>query len=181
MLSITTLKRLAVRGQNSQDKNADAFTASGFKVVQEEVNDFEAMYLEMVADGRGVDVGVVKATYGNGKIMSAQRALDCGMIDSIKTQSGQVGQNNASFTAQSETNLNAQSEQQLTANGGEVMNKTELKAKHPELYAEIKNEGITAGKAEGIEAGKKAEQERVSAFSELGEASGDQAACNGLH
>ena len=167
-------QEVAVRGQNSQDKNADAFTEAGFKVVQEEVNDFEDMYLTMVAGGRDVPVATVKSKYGNGKVMSAQRALDCGMIDSIASQRGIDSGKSSAINAESSTNLIAQkSEQQLTANG-DIMNKAELQAKHPELYAEIKAEGIAAGKAEGIEAGKKAEQDRVSAFTELGEASGDQ-------
>ncbi|AUR96459.1 peptidase S49 [Vibrio phage 1.225.O._10N.261.48.B7] len=159
------VEELAIRGDNSQDKNADAFTEAGYKVVKEEVNDFEDMYLQMVADGRGVPVATVKANYGNGKIMSARNALKSGMIDAIASQSG-------SASAGTQTNLTAQGETEhnLTANSEEVMNKAELQAKHPELYAEIKNEGIQAGKVEG----KKAEQERVSAFTELGEASGDQ-------
>ena len=153
------MEELAIRGDNSQDKNADAFTEAGYKVVKEEVNDFEDMYLQMVADGRGVPVATVKANYGNGKIMSARNALKSGMIDAIASQSG-------SALAGTQTNLTAQgeTEHQLTANSEEVMNKAELQAKHPELYAEIKNEGIQAGKTQ--------EQERVSAFAELGEASG---------
>lgn len=148
-----------VRGDNSEKKNADAFTESGFKARKEEVNDFENIYLQAVADGRGVSIDVVKSTYGNGKIMSARNALKSGMIDAIASQSG-------SASAGTQTNLTAQGETEhnLTANSEEVMNKAELQAKHPELYAEIKNEGIQAGKTQ--------EQERVSAFAELGEASG---------
>jgi ClpP class serine protease len=153
------MEELAIRGENSQDKNADAFTESGYKVVKEEVNDFEDMYLQMVAEGRGVPIETVKANYGNGKIMSARNALKSGMIDSIASQSGTA-------LAGSQTNLTAQgeTEHQPTANSEEIMNKAELQAKHPELYAEIKNEGIQAGKTQ--------EQERVSAFAELGEAAG---------
>ena len=153
------IEELAIRGDNSQDKNADAFTEAGFKVVKEEVNDFEAMYLQMSANGRGVSVETVKATYGNGKIMSAQRALECGMIDSIASQ-GAI----SSIGATTKLSAQADPEHLPTANSEEVMNKAELQAKHPELYAEIKNEGIQAGKTE--------EQERVSAFAEIGEASG---------
>lgn len=153
------MEELAIRGDNSQDKNADAFTESGYKVVKEEVNDFEDMYLNMVAKGRGVPVETVKANYGNGKIMSAQRALDCGMIDSIASQSGTAtGATMTNLTAQGET------EQKPTANSEDIMDKAELQAKHPELYASLKSEFTAAGKKE--------EQERVSAFAELGEASG---------
>lgn len=148
-----------VRGDNSQDKNADAFTEDGFKIRKEEANDFESVYLDVVAEGRGVPVATVKANYGNGKIMSARNALKSGMIDAIASQSGTA-------LAGTQTNLTAQgeTEHQPTANSEEIMNKAELQAKHPELYAEIKNEGIQAGKTQ--------EQERVSAFAELGEASG---------
>ena len=92
------------------------------------------------------------------------------MIDSIASQSGIDGSQLTVINAENDTNLIAQeSEQQLTANG-DIMNKAELQAKHPELYAEIKAEGVTAGKAEG----KQAEQKRVSALAEAGEAFGAQ-------
>ena len=166
---------VAIRGENSKDKNADAFTELGYQVQKAQIDDLEELYLSTCAEGRGVDVGVVKATYGNGKIMSAQRALDCGMIDAIASQNGTVGGQSAGISAENKPNLTAQdSEQKLTAKSGDIMNKAELQAKHPELYAEIKAEGVTAGKAEGIEAGKKAEQERVSVFAEMGEAYGAQ-------
>ena len=166
------VEELAIRGKNSQNKNADAFTEAGLKIVQEEVDDFESMYLNMVASGRGVSVNLIKANYGNGKVMSAQKALDCGMIDEIASQNASEGGQVAGISAENNEILTAQgdTEHKLTAKSGDNMNKAELKAKHPELYAQIKADG----KAEGVEAGKKAEQERVSAFTELGEASGDQ-------
>jgi ClpP class serine protease len=150
---------IVVRGENSKNKNADAFTESGYAVVKEQTDDFEDVYLSAVANGRGVSVDVVKATYGNGKIMSARKALECGMIDAIASQNGAV-------SADSVTNLSAQgeTEHQPTANSEEIMNKAELQAKHPELYASLKAEFIAEGKQQ--------EQERVSAFAEIGEASG---------
>ena len=129
---------VAIRGENSKDKNADAFTEAGYQVQKAQIDDMESLYLATCAEGRGVDVGVVKATYGNGKIMSAQRAIDCVMIDSIASQSGTVGGQSAGISAENKPNLTAQdSEQQLTANG-DIMNKAELQAKHPELMLKSK-------------------------------------------
>lgn len=149
-----------VRGDNSGKKNADAFSEDGFKVRKEEVNDFENIYLQAVADGRGVSIDVVKSTYGNGIIMSAQNALKAGIIDAIASD----GSIDTMSDAQTDLTAQGKTEHQQTANSEEIMNKAELQAKHPELYAEIKNEGIQEGKQQG--------QDRVSAFIEIGEASG---------
>jgi ClpP class serine protease len=149
-----------VRGDNSEKKNADAFSEDGFKVRKEEVNDFENIYLQAVADGRGVSIDVVKSTYGNGIIMSAQNALKAGIIDAIASSSGidTMSDTQTDLTAQGKT------EHQQTAHSEEIMNKAELQAKHPELYASLKAEFSAEGKQQ--------EQERVSAFAELGEAAG---------
>lgn len=136
---------IIVRGENSKNKNPDVSTESGLAAKQSEVNDLESVYLESCASGRGVAVQDVIDNYGNGAIMNAKTALERGMIDSIQTKNSTALGN---------------SEQTLTANSGETMNKAELKANHPELFAEIKAEGKTE------------EQDRVSAFAALGEAAG---------
>jgi len=149
----------SITSTNAPNKRPDASTEEGVAQIRAELDAYEDLFIEAIAAGRGTNTDDIKANYGQGSVTTARNALKSGMIDAIASQSG-------SALAGTQTNLTAQgeTEHQLTANSEEIMNKAELQAKHPELYAEIKNEGIQAGKTQ--------EQERVSAFAELGEASG---------
>ncbi|AUR89507.1 TMhelix containing protein [Vibrio phage 1.124.O._10N.286.49.B1] len=149
----------SITSTNAPNKRPDASTEEGVAQIRAELDAYEDLFIEAIAAGRGTNTADIKANYGQGSVTTARNALKSGMIDAIASQSGTA-------SAGTQTNLTAQGEAEhnLTANSEEVMNKAELQAKHPELYAEIKNEGIQAGKTQ--------EQERVSAFAELGEASG---------
>ncbi|AUR92972.1 TMhelix containing protein [Vibrio phage 1.181.O._10N.286.46.C9] len=149
----------SITSTNAPNKRPDASTEEGVAQIRSELDAYEDLFIEAIAAGRGTNTADIKANYGQGSVTTARNALKSGMIDAIASQSGTA-------SAGTQTNLTAQGETEhnLTANSEEVMNKAELQAKHPELYAEIKNEGIQAGKTQ--------EQERVSAFAELGEASG---------
>ncbi|AUR82922.1 ClpP/crotonase-like domain protein [Vibrio phage 1.030.O._10N.222.55.F9] len=149
----------SITSTNAPNKRPDASTEEGVAQIRAELDAYEDLFIEAIAAGRGTNTADIKANYGQGSVTTARNALKSGMIDAIASQSGSaLGGTATNLTAQGET------EHQPTANSEEIMNKAELQAKHPELYAEIKNEGIQAGKTQ--------EQERVSAFAELGEASG---------
>lgn len=149
----------SITSTNAPNKRPDASTEEGVAQIRAELDAYEDLFMEAIASGRNTTTDDIKKNYGQGSVTTARNALKSGMIDSIASQSGTA-------LAGSQTNLTAQgeTEHQSTANSEEIMNKAELQAKHPELYAEIKNEGIQAGKTQ--------EQERVSAFAELGEAAG---------
>jgi capsid assembly protease len=149
----------SITSTNAPNKRPDASTEEGVAQIRAELDAYEDLFMEAIASGRNTTTDDIKKNYGQGSVTTARNALKSGMIDSIASQSGTA-------LAGSQTNLTAQgeTEHQPTANSEEIMNKAELQAKHPELYAEIKNEGIQAGKTQ--------EQERVSAFAELGEAAG---------
>ncbi|WP_033032593.1 hypothetical protein, partial [Pseudoalteromonas fuliginea] len=120
-------------------KRPDASTEEGVAQIRAELDAYEDLFIEAIAAGRGTNTDDIKANYEQGSVTTARNALKSGMIDAIASQSG-------SALAGTQTNLTAQgeTEHQLTANSEEIMNKAELQAKHPELYAEIKNEGIQA-------------------------------------
>lgn len=149
----------SITSTNAPNKRPDASTEEGVEQIRAELDEYEELFMEAIAAGRNTTVDDIKANYGQGAVTTARNALKSGMIDAIASQ-------NSSALSGTASNLNAQgeTEHQPTANSEDIMDKAELQAKHPELYAEIKNEGIQAGKTQ--------EQERVSAFAELGEASG---------
>lgn len=53
--------------------------------IQEQVDDFYAAFVADVAKGRGVSVGAVKSGYGEGRMVTAKRAVELGMADRIDT------------------------------------------------------------------------------------------------
>lgn len=53
--------------------------------IQLEVDDFYATFVQDVADGRGVTTEEVRGGYGEGRVLTAQRALTANLVDSIAT------------------------------------------------------------------------------------------------
>lgn len=142
---------VSITSTNAPNKRPDASTEDGVKEIRAQLDEYEELFLEAIAEGRGTDVDNVIKNYGQGATTIARNALKSGMIDSIGTINSNVqGDPDNSTTATIEENI--------------TMNAAELKAQHPETYAAIF--------ADGEKSGKTNEQERVSAFAELGEASG---------
>jgi signal peptide peptidase SppA len=59
---------------------------------QEDVDDLYAMFVEAVAQGRGVSAEAVRSGYGEGRTLLAERALAAGMVDRIATLEMVVGE-----------------------------------------------------------------------------------------
>ena len=58
--------------------------------IQESVDEYYGMFVDAVAKGRGVKSSVVREGYGEGRSLSAKKALAAGMIDRIDTLEGTV-------------------------------------------------------------------------------------------
>lgn len=52
---------------------------------QEQVNDYYGLFTGDVAKARGVEASAVRAGYGEGRMLTAKRALKAGMVDRIET------------------------------------------------------------------------------------------------
>ena len=119
----------------------DLFTEEGRAVIREELDALHDLFVESIAEGRGVSADNVNAKFGEGATLLAGEALKRGMIDSITTK-------------------------QATANSGgnqqeaKSMDLQTLKAQHPDVYAAAAQEGVnqerdrvgahlTMGKASG--------------------------------
>lgn len=141
---------VSVTSTNAPKKRPNATTAEGVADIRAELDQYEELFIEAIAAGRNTTVEQVIADYGQGATMTARNALKYGMIDNIKS----VLNNNQGVPDSTVT----------ASNEDPLMNIAELKAKHPDLYAEVLAQGETSGK--------QSEKERVSAFVELGEATG---------
>jgi len=138
-----------ITNRESADKRPDVSTEEGVAVVQDFLDDVYGVIAPMVADARGIDVKAMNENYGNGAIMTARSAISRGMIDAI-------GQDRI------ETAVKA-----AATTGVKRMDKQQLKAEHPDLFAAVIEEGRAIERAACLEL--------IAAHLELAEASGDNA------
>ena len=163
---VTTLRKpsesssIEITSTNAPNKRPNPETETGRAAIVERIDAKERIFIEAVADGRGVSTDKVKSDFGRGGVFLADKALEVGMIDSI---AGAVsGDNNQSSNATNNS---------VAHNGGETnkevgsMDLATLKKEHPEVFAAAKQEGVQEGVTQ--------ERDRVGAFAVLGESSGD--------
>lgn len=62
----------------------------GRQAMQASVNDYYSMFTKDVASGRGATVAEVKDGYGEGRVLTAKRAVDAGLADRVATLSDVV-------------------------------------------------------------------------------------------
>lgn len=143
-----------ITSSNAPKKRPDASTEDGKAIIREELDAIEEIFIDAIAEGRGVSSKKVIADFGQGGVFLANEALKRGMIDSVADGSSKPAKRTKSTTARS---------------GGDTMEAKmdleELKAKHPAIYAAAKAEGATEATAK--------ERDRVGAHLEMGLASGD--------
>ena len=154
-----------ITSTNAPNKRPDPETESGIANITERIDDIEQIFIDTVADGRGVTAEKVKSDFGQGGVMLAEKALKAGMIDVITGSDGS-GDNNSSEASEidsgtTETNAVSSGEKQVEVS---CMDEATLLAKHPEVHASI------------LAKGKEGESKRVKALCILGEGSGDMKA-----
>jgi capsid assembly protease len=59
--------------------------------VQDTVNDYYEMFIKDVARGRGASQQAVRNGYGEGRVLTSQRALKAGLVDAVQTLDEVVG------------------------------------------------------------------------------------------
>jgi signal peptide peptidase SppA len=73
-------------GRYKTEGNPDEpLSAEARAAMQQTVDDFYGLFLNSVAEGRGVTADAVRNGYGEGRLLTAQRALAEGLVDSVET------------------------------------------------------------------------------------------------
>jgi signal peptide peptidase SppA len=73
-------------GRYKTEGNADSpLSAEAHAALQAEVDDFYDLFVADVAEGRGVTEDEVRTGYGEGRVLTARRALDVNLVDRIAT------------------------------------------------------------------------------------------------
>lgn len=135
--------KVSITSSKAPKKRPDLSTEEGRAIVREELDALHDLFVEAIADGRGVSADNVNAKFGEGATLLAGEALKRGMIDSI-------------ITKQATANNNGGNQQEAKS-----MDLQTLKAQHPDVYAAAAQEG------------RDQERDRVGAHLKMGEASGD--------
>lgn len=144
-------KTVTITSSNAPNKRPDASTDEGKAAIRAELDDIEDLFIEAIAAGRGVTASDVRKNYGRGGVFLATEAVTRGMADGIYNASAMQNQTNQTPGATADR----------ATERAEKMNLEQLKADHPELFAEV----VAKGEAQ--------ERDRVTAHLTLAEGSGD--------
>jgi ClpP class serine protease len=131
-----------ITSTEAPNKRPDPTTDEGRAVIRKHLDAIHELFVGAIARGRGTNADRVNKEFGRGAVVLAREAKRRGMIDSIAT------------TATKKVTAAPSGERKTH------MNKDELKAQYPDLYAAVLDEG------------KKAEHERVCAHLNAGKQSG---------
>ncbi len=139
----TDSNEVRVASTKAPKKAPDVTTAEGKSIVRDEIDPLHDVFVEAIAAGRSTTVEKVNAEFGQGATLLATEALSRGMIDSIAGVS--LAASNTKSTVKTEL---------------PKMNLNQLRAEHPEVYAEAVQLGTTQ------------ERDRVGAHLTMGQGSG---------
>lgn len=109
-----------ITSTEAPNKRPDVSTEEGKAVVQAELDDLHAVFVDSIAKGRSTSTSKINAEFGRGGILLANKALEKGMIDGI---SGSIPGNSKS---EAKTKMDIET----------------LKAQHPEVYTAAVNCGV---------------------------------------
>lgn len=144
-------------------KRPDPKTPEGQAAIKETLNAIHTLFGGAIAEGRSaatgknIDLEHVNKNYGQGAVVLANKALEVGMIDEIKS----VAARPHLTVVPTEKPQNQPTAGTPGTIGAKAMTKEELKAKHPDVYAAIQAEGAAG------------ERDRVLGHLNMGATSGD--------
>lgn len=109
-----------ITSSNAPNKRPDARTDAGKKIIQDELDAIESLFMEAIAQGRGVSEDIIKNNFGKGGVLLAKDALKMGMIDGIVSE------------------YKTKPKKKVVS-----MDLETFKAQHADLYAEIEKHAIS--------------------------------------
>lgn len=105
---------VTVVSSNAEDKRPDVSTEEGRATIRAELDEYEALFISAVAEGREVSEAVVKQEFGRGRTFLSAEAIKRGMADGLLNEKRSAG----------------------GGDRGEIsaMDLDKLKAEHPAVY-----------------------------------------------
>ncbi len=161
----------------SPNKRPDPKSEAGAALIQRRVDDLAEIFVETVAGFRGVSRDDVIARFGAGDVMVGRRAVEAGLADDVGSFDEMLSElSRANRRMGMPLSENAMKQLKASIEGASV---DELREASPALVKSIEDaafaRGEEAGKASGLEQGKKeaaeaaatAERERIAAIDAL--------------
>ena len=144
-LKMEGIEKIILTSTDAPLKRPDVTTEEGQGLIVDSLDDTHKVFVQYVAEGRGIDPGEVTEKYGRGGVLIAENALTAGMIDSIEKVPARRNAETILDVVQTDTVVKAGEIKQEV----EMENLDELKKENPGLFAEA------------VEIGIKQERERV--------------------
>jgi capsid assembly protease len=127
----------------------------GRATIQEQVDAIYSVFVEAVAEQRGVSVETVLSDMADGRVFIGQQAVAAGLVDGVSTLDALIAELQPRPGAGRRVS---------PSTSGAPMNRDQLKADHPEVFEAVRKEGHDAGLQEGITQGAQVERDRIAAI-----------------
>lgn len=162
---------VSITSSNAPNKRPDVRTEEGKAQVREQLDAIESLFIESVAQGRGVSIDIVKSTFGRGGVMLAESALQRNMIDDIETRVVRKATDSVAVTDKHKPQAVAKTGGALTQ--GNKMDVATLQSQHPAVYEAVRKEALAEGHKSGSEATLAKERDRIEGHLTLAQSSGE--------
>ncbi len=136
-------ERIILTSTDAPLKRPDIRTEAGQDQIVSSLDDMHNVFVQYVAEGRGVDPGEVAEKYGQGAVLIAENALQSGMIDSIEKVPARRAETILDVVQTTNTVLEAGTKPQEV----KMENLEALQKEYPGLFAEAVKIGITEERA----------------------------------
>jgi signal peptide peptidase SppA len=114
-------------------------SADGKDTIQADVDYIYSLFVDSVAESRGVDTDTVLQNMADGRVFTGKAALAAGLVDGVATLPQMIE------IMKQKSNAVGTAAPISASESEEIMNLQDLKEKHPEIYQAVVTEGMTAG------------------------------------
>ena len=142
-LEMEGIDKIILTSTDAPLKRPDVKTEEGQGLIVDSLDDTHKVFVQYVAEGRGVDPGEVTDKYGRGGMLIAENALIAGMIDLIEKVPARRAETILDVIQTENTVLEAGTKPQEA----KMEDLVALRKEYPGLVAEAVNEGITQERA----------------------------------
>jgi signal peptide peptidase SppA len=148
----TGIEEIEIVSSQSPHKRPNPKTEEGRTTLQEHIDNLAQVFIESVADNRGVSAEFVQENYGKGGVLVGKHALSAGMIDSISGINDLLAAGGITMPGKTQD---------------PVIDRAFIETHHRDIVDAIYAEGVQAGRDAGIAEGVAAERERIQAVMAL--------------
>jgi ClpP class serine protease len=133
---------------NAGNKVADPETPEGAKILQQQIDKIEGLFIAAVAKHRGTNEADVKANFGKGGVLFGTDAVAIGMADAVGTFEDAI---NLSLRSTGVNMAGMQANAKIESVESDDIDESWIEKNKPDVYKAIFEKGKSDGKGEGTE------------------------------